>query len=67
MIEQDHEYQNVVLTVTESPKTEYVVALEDSDGEFLTSDPVHRDPRVHSEGVWNDAEISTTHKQLEET
>ena len=34
VIEQDLEYQNVLVTVAENPETEYVVALEDSQGEF---------------------------------
>ena len=41
----DHEYQNVVVTVRESPKTEYSIALADADGEFLASEPVYRDTR----------------------
>ena len=51
MVEQGHDYKNVVVTVSESLKTEYVVALEDADVEFKPSGPVYCDPQVYPEGV----------------
>ena len=34
VVQRDYEYRDVVVTVKESPKTECIVALADSDGEF---------------------------------
>lgn len=42
-VEKNHDYQNVVVIIRESLKTEHVVLLEDSEGEFLQSDPVYSD------------------------
>ena len=67
VVEQEHEYQNVVVTVRDSFKTEYVLALEDSDGEFLLSEVMYCDPSAHcEEGAQNVAEV-VTRQQLEET
>lgn len=50
VVARDHEYQNVVVTVRETLKMECVVALTDSDGEFVVCDPVYRVARrVHFE------------------
>ena len=64
----DHEYQNVVVTVRESPKTEYSIALADADGEFLASEPVYRDTRRvrFDEELQNPAELYATRRKLEE-
>ena len=68
MVARDHDYQNVVVTVRESHKTEYVVAIADSDGEFVVSEPVYRDTRrVHFvEGAQSTAELCATRQKLEE-
>ena len=64
----DHEYQKVVVTVRESPKTEYGIALADADGEFLESEPVYRDTRRvrFDEELQNPAELYATRRKLEE-
>ena len=63
-----HDYKNVVATVRESHKTEYVVAIADSDGEFVVNEPVYRDTRrVHFvEEAQSAAELRATHQKLEE-
>ena len=68
VVAEDHEYQNVVVTVRESPKTEHVVALADADGEFVVSEPVYRDVRhVHfDEEVQSTAEFHAMRQQLDE-
>ena len=68
VVARDHDYQNVVVTVRESHKTEYVVAIADSDGEFVVSEPVYRDTRrVHFvEGAQSTAELCATRQKLEE-
>ena len=64
----DHEYQNAVVTVRESPKTEYSIALADADGEFLASEPVYSDTRRvrFDEELQNQAELYATRRKLEE-
>ena len=42
-VDKDHENQNVVVSVRESPKTECSAALVDLDGGFLVSEPVYCD------------------------
>ena len=68
VVAESHEYQNVVVTVRESPKIEYVMALADSDGEFLVSEPAYRDARrVHFEEETQDTpELRVARQQLEE-
>ena len=66
VVERDHEYQNVLVTVKESFKVEHVVALADADGEFLVSDPVYRDARhvrVEDEAQ-STAELCAVRQQL---
>ena len=77
MVARDHDYQNVVVTVRESHKTEYVVAIADSDcrfrlqipiadsdGEFVVSEPVYHDTcRVHFvEEAQSAAELRATRR-----
>jgi len=68
VVARDHEYQNVVVTVSEGLKTEYVVALSDSDGEFVVCEPVYRDARhVHfGEETQSTAELHAVHERLKE-
>ena len=50
MVQRDHDYLNVMVVVRESLKMEYIVVLEDSEGEFL---PVCREApqRMRGEGA----------------
>ena len=43
IVQREHNYQNVVVIVQENLKTEHVMMLADSEGEFLQSEPVYRD------------------------
>ena len=43
IVQRDHDYPSVVVVVREAQKTEQIVSLEDSEGEFLQCDPVYRD------------------------
>ena len=67
-VDQDHEHQNVVVTVKESLKTECIVALADLDGEFLASEPVYRNAhRVRfEEDAQSVGELHAIRQQLEE-
>ena len=43
IVQRDHDHQNVVVIIRESLKTEHVLVLADSEGEFLVSEPIYRD------------------------
>ncbi len=43
VVQRDHDYQNVMVVIRESIKMEYIIVLQDSEGEFLQSEPVYRD------------------------
>ena len=60
VVEQGPDYKNVVVTVRESLRTEYVVALE-------ISGPVYRDQQVHPEGVYDGEDVSALRRKVEET
>ena len=40
IVQRDHDHRNVVVVVQESLKTEQVIVLEDSEGEFLQCEPI---------------------------
>ena len=67
IVQQDHDYQNVVMVVRETPKTEQIVSLEDSDGEFLQCDHVYTDaPPRHACLAEDTRPIEDLSSQLEE-
>ena len=70
IVQRDHDHQNVVVIIRESLKTEHVLVLADSEGEFLVSEPIYRDalPRhMRTEvDVRVTEELRETHRQLEE-
>ena len=70
VVQRDHEYRDVVVTVRESPKIELTVALADSDGEFLVCEPVYRDSPLRrvrvDEEAWSSSELRETRQKLEE-
>ena len=70
IVQRDHDYQNVVVIIRESLKTEHVVVLADSEGEFLEGEPIYRDPPPRrmwaEEDVRVTEELRETRRQLEE-
>ena len=67
IVQRDHDYQSVMVVVRESLKTEHVVVLEDSEGEFLQSEPVYRDaPSRHVRAAEDVHLIEELRRQLEE-
>ena len=66
-IQTGHDYQNVVVIVRERLMTEYVVALADSEGEFVQSNPVYRDaPPQYVHAVGEGSVVERQRQQLEE-
>ena len=43
IVQRDRDHYNVMVVIQESLKTEQIVTLEDSEGEFLRCDPAYRD------------------------
>ena len=43
IVQRDNDHHNVMVVVQETPKTEQLVTLEDSEGEFLCCDIVYCD------------------------
>ena len=43
IVQRDHDHHNVMVVVKESLKTEHIVTLQDSEGEFLRCDPAYHD------------------------
>ena len=67
ILQRDRDYQNVVVVVQETRKTELIVSLEDSDGEFLRCDPVYADaPRQRARMTEDTWPIEDLRSQLEE-
>ena len=70
IVQRDHDYQNVVVIIRESLKTEHVVVLADSEGEFLEGETIYRDPPPRrmwaEEDVRVTEELRETRRQLEE-
>ena len=67
IVQRDHDYQNVMVVVRESLKTEHVVVLEDSEGEFLQSEPAYRDaPSPHVRAALDVRLIKELRRQPEE-
>ena len=46
-VQADRDYQSIVVIVRERPKTEQIIVLADSDGEFLETNPMYRDVPQH--------------------
>ena len=70
IVQRDHDHQNVVVRIRESLKTEHVLVLADSEGEFLESEPIYRDTPLRrtrtEEDVRAAEELRETCHQLEE-
>ena len=56
-LEQDHDHHNVMVVVLEWLKTQLVVTLEDSEGEFLHCEPAYRDTPTQCTRLAEDTEL----------
>ena len=69
-LQSERDYQSVVVIVHECLKTELVVVLEDSDGEFVETAPLYKDPPAHQllplDSGTAAAEVEGVRHQLEE-
>ena len=67
IVQREHDYHNVVVIVQENLKTEHVMMLADSEGEFLQSEPVYRDAPLRLTRAVEDVEvIQGQQRQLDE-
>ena len=57
MVQRDRDHHNVMVVVQESGKTEQIITLEDSEGEFLRSGPACRDKPPQHTRVAEDTEL----------
>ena len=70
-LQSERDYQSVVVIVRECLKTELVVVLEDSDGEFVETAPLYKDPPAQQllpldSGTAAAEEVEGVRHQLEE-
>ena len=65
IVQRDHDHRNVVVVVQESLKTEQVIVLEDSEGEFLQCEPTYKDPPRRVRLVEDPQVIDDLREQLE--
>ena len=57
MVQRDRDHHNVMVVVQESGKTEQIITLEDSEGEFLRCGPAYRDTPPQRTRVAEDTEL----------
>jgi hypothetical protein len=67
IVQRDRDHQNVVVVVQESLKVEHTMILEDSEGEFLRTNPVYRDAPSRRVRAAEEAQlVEKLHRQVEE-
>ena len=67
IVQHDHDYHNIMVTIRETLRTELVITLEDSEGEFLHCAPLYRDAPARRVRIAEETHVmDDLRRQLEE-